>query len=223
MGISTFANVVAQEQSVYRGKQLILWTVPTRFMFRLCISAWVYLDLRYGWVLFSDRRALDALLEVISQVSSTPKGTRVVQPWLPGEASQTRARRNKPAICFKNSVLIQNQTRRKVLLPTKLTLTPPQCPGVTGELPTWMLAAPSSAFFPGPFWREQSPTGPKQPKGGRRFAPLIAPSRRVRSLTQPHVPPMVHWTILGTIFWAQGGWVNQAGTKLLLPSMWPPD
>lgn len=80
MGISTFTNVVAQEQSVYRGKQLILWTVPTRFMFRLCISAWVYLDLRYGRVLFSDRRALDALLEVISQVSSTPKGTGAVQP-----------------------------------------------------------------------------------------------------------------------------------------------
>lgn len=173
MGISTFANVVAQEQSVYRGKQLILWTVPTRFMFRLCISAWVYLDLRYGRVLFSDRRALDALLEVISQVSSTPKGTGAVQPWLPGRVSQTRARGNKPTICFKNTVLIQNQTWRKALLPTKLTLPPhsAQAWRVSYRHGCWQHPAPRS--FLAPSGGSKAPRDPSSPKVAGTLLPWL--------------------------------------------------
>lgn len=58
-----------------------------------------------------------------------------------------------------------------------------------GELPPWMSAAPSSVFIPGPLWREQSPTGPKQPRGGRHFSPLIAPSRCALGQRVSHAPP----------------------------------
>ena len=142
-----------------------------------------------------------------------PEGTWVAQPWLPGEVSQTEARGNDPTICFKSTVMIQNQTWRKVLLPTKLTLPStavPRCdrwatstysgstqlhvrswpllewakPHRTRVAPGWQALCSLDCSF-------QMCAGTE----GLTHASSMFP--HAWSLTQPHMPPTVHWTFFG--------------------------
>lgn len=144
-----------------------------------------------------------------------------------GGAALTEARGSDPTISFKSTVLIQKQTWRKVLLPTKMALPSTAVPWCDSQVTS--AGVSSTTIVPGPPWRGKALQDlcspwlllPDTGRGGGSHTHLQHIPLCLVSQTQPHVPPTLN--IFGIILGNPSAWVNQAGMKLLLPPLWPPD